>query len=86
MFAALDIASGRVIGQTHRRHRAWFATLTQRHVRRSTHRSTRQLEQAPATYVQINNDNPKPFVWTKSADDILASIERFCLRTSNSRH
>ncbi|MDR0779222.1 MAG: IS630 family transposase, partial [Pseudomonadales bacterium] len=37
-------------------------------------------------YLEINNANPKPFNWTKSADAILASIERFCLRISNSGH
>ena len=57
----------------------WFATLTQKYIRRGTHRSTRQLEQAIRQYIQINNDDPKPFVWTKTADDILASVERFCL-------
>jgi hypothetical protein len=36
--------------------------------------------------VKVNNEHPKPFVWSKTADDILASVERFCLRTSNSRH
>jgi transposase len=148
LFAALDIATGEVIGQTHRRHRGaeflqflrtieanvppkldihlvmdnygthktptikawfarnprfhvhftptsaswlnqverWFATLTQNYIRRGTHRSTRQLEQAIRHYLELNNNNPKPFVWSKSADDILASIERFCLRTSNSLH
>ena len=148
LFAALDIATGAVIGDLHRRHRSsellqflrtieanvpqgldiplvmdnygthktlsirnwlvrhprfhvhftptsaswlnqverWFATLTQKYIRRGTHRSTRQLEQAIRHYIKINNDNPKPFVWTKTADDILTSIERFCLRTSNSRH
>lgn len=64
----------------------WFATLTEKYIRRGTHRSTRQLEQAIKQYLNINNSNPKPFVWAKSADDILASIERFCLRISNSRH
>ncbi len=148
LFAALDIATGEVIGQLHRRHRGseflqflrtidanvpaeldvhlvmdnygthktptikswfarhprfhvhftptsaswlnqverWFATLTDKYIRRGTHRSTRQLEQAIRHYLDVHNANPKPFVWTKSADDILASIERFCLRTSNSRH
>lgn len=147
LFAALDIATGAVIGQLHRRHRAseflaflrtieanvpaeldvhlvmdnygthktpavrawfarhprfhvhftptsaswlnqverWFATLTEKYIRRGTHRSTRQLEQAIRQYLDLNNDDPKPFVWTKSADDILASIQRFCLRISNSR-
>src|SRR5678816_3812182 len=49
-------------------------------------RSTRQLEQAIRNYLDVHNSDPKPFVWSKSADDILASVERFCLRTSNSRH
>jgi len=145
LFAALDIATGSVIGQMHRRHRSheflqflrtveasvpddlevhvvidnygthktptvrnwfarharfhvhftptsaswlnqverWFSTLTERYIRRGTHRSTRQLEQAIKQYLVINNANPKPFRWVKSADDILASVERFCLRTSN---
>ncbi|MFC5520828.1 IS630 family transposase [Polaromonas jejuensis] len=148
LFAALDIATGEVIGQLHRRHRSseflqflrtieanvpseldvhlvmdnygthktptikawfarhprfhvhftptsaswlnqverWFATLTDKYIRRGTHRSTRQLEQAIKQYLDIHNANPKPFVWAKSADEILASIERFCLRISNSGH
>ena len=64
----------------------WFATLTQRCIRRGTHRSTRELKRAIKQYVEINNDKPKPFVWCKTADDILASIERFYLRTSNSQY
>ena len=64
----------------------WFSTLTTQYIRRGTHRSTRQLEQAIHQYLELNNANPRPFTWAKSADDILASIERFCLRTSNSRH
>ena len=146
LFAALDIATGEVIGEMHRRHRSseflqflrtieanvpaqldvhlvmdnygthktpaikawlvrhpkfsvhftptfaswlnqverWFATLTQNYIRRGTHCSTRELEQAIRKYLQVHNADPKPFVWTKSADDILASVERFCLRTSNS--
>jgi transposase len=148
LFAALDIATGEVIGETHRRHRTgellkflrtieanvppaldihlvmdnygthktpvikawsarhnrfhvhfaptspswlnqverWFATLTEKCIRRGSRRSTRQLEQAIRDYLQRHNADPKPFVWSKSADDILASIERFCLRTSNSGH
>ncbi len=148
LFAALDIATGRVIGELHRRHRSgeflkflrtieasvpsdldvhlvmdnygthktstirnwfarhprfhvhftptsaswlnqverWFATLTEKQIRRGTHRSTRQLEDAIRDYLKRNNADPKPFVWTKSTDAILASIERFCLRISNSGH
>lgn len=142
LFAALDVATGRVIGETHRRHRSseflkflrtieanvpaeldihlvmdnygthktptirrwlaarprfqvhftptsaswinqverWFATLTERCIRRSTHRSTLQLEQAIRDYLDVHNAAPRPFVWSKPADAILASIERFCNR------
>lgn len=148
LFAALDVATGEVIGELHRRHRSsefltflrtieanvpadldihlvmdnygthktpkvrswfarhprfhvhftptsaswinqverWFAELTEKQIRRGTHRSTRQLEQAIRDYLARYNADPRPFAWTKSADDILASIERFCLRTSNSAH
>jgi transposase len=142
LFAALDVATGRVIGETHRRHRSseflkflrtieanvpdeldihlvmdnygthktptirrwlaarprfqvhftptcaswihqverWFATLTERCIRRSTHRSTLQLEQAIREYLDVHNAAPRPFVRSKSANAILASIERFCNR------
>lgn len=144
LFAALDVATGRVIGETHRRHRAvefrsfleridievpaglevhlildnlsthkapvvqrwllrhprfhlhftptysswinqverWFSTLTERQLRRGIHRSTRALEDAIRLYLKLNNQAPTPYVWVKTADEILASIARFCLRTS----
>jgi transposase len=62
----------------------WFALLTERQIRRGVHRSTRALELAIAEYIAIVNEKPKPFVWTKTADDILASVERFCRRISDS--
>lgn len=148
LFAALDVATGKVIGQVHRRHRAaeflkflsllnqripadtavhvvmdnygthktatvkawfarhprftphftptsaswinqverWFANLTERQLKRGTHRSTQALEKAIRDYLDIYNQNPTPFIWAKSADDILDSIKRFCLRISNSGH
>jgi len=148
LFAALDVATGEVIGECHRRHRAiefkkflntideqvpkhldvhlvmdnyathktpairrwlakrprfhvhftptsaswinlverWFATLTAKQLRRGTHRSTLALEAAIQSYIEICNEDPKPFVWTKTADEILESIKRFCLRTSETRH
>lgn len=64
----------------------WFAALTEKQIRRGTHRSTRQLEQAIYRYIEHNNQEPKPFIWTKTADEILASIARFCQRTSDSGH
>jgi transposase len=63
----------------------WFALLTQRQLRRGVHRSTRALEAAITQYIALVNEHPKPFVWTKSADEILASVERFCRRISDSR-
>lgn len=148
LFAALDIATGKVIGQLHRRHRAteflkflavldhsipadtpvhvvmdnygthktpavkrwfarhprfhphftptsaswinqierWFAEITRKQIRRGTHRSTQELEQAIRDYLATYNLNPRPFVWTKTADQILDSIKRFCLRISDSGH
>ena len=148
LFAALDVKTGEVIGECHRRHRSiefrafldrieaevpaeldvhlivdnygthkteiikrwlakrprfhvhftptsaswlnlierWFAALTEKQIRRSAHRSTRELETAILSYIEHGNQNPKPFIWTKSADQILASIARFCERTSASGH
>ena len=64
----------------------WFASLTEKQIRHGVHRSTRQLEQAIRSYLDTYNADPKPFAWAKSADDIFASSERFCLRISNSGH
>jgi len=64
----------------------WFAALTDKQLRRGVHRSTRQLEAAIAHYIAVTNERPKPFVWTKTADEILASVARFCHRISNSGH
>ena len=148
LFAALDVKSGRVWGECHRRHRSvefrqfldtidaavpaaldvhlildnygthktalihrwlakrprfhlhftptsaswinlverWFATLTDKQIRRGAHRSTRELETAIKHYLALNNAEPKPFTWTKTADEILASVARFCQRTSGSGH
>ena len=60
----------------------FFALLTQRQLRRGVHRSVGQLKDAIQAYIDANNAEPKPFRWTKTADDILASIERFCLRNT----
>lgn len=64
----------------------WFGLLTERQLRRGTHRSTRALEEAINRYIAHTNDSPKPFVWTKSADDILESLARYCRRISDSGH
>lgn len=59
----------------------FFALLTGRAIKRGVFRSVRELETAIKTYIEATNAQPKPFRWTKTADDILASIQRFCLRT-----
>jgi transposase len=148
LFAALDAATGDVIGEMHRRHRSiefrkfldtveasvppeldvhlimdnygthktalvrrwfakrprfhvhftpksaswinlverWFAELTQKQIRRGVHRSTAELEAAIKDYLRVYKSNPRPFIWTKTADEILASVTRFCLRISDSGH
>jgi|TARA_R110000772_G_scaffold205498_2_gene315848 transposase len=153
LFAALDIATGRVIGKCYPRHRAtefrkfldeieanvptnldvhlvmdnyathktqiirdwlvkrprwhvhftptsaswinqverFFALITERQIRRGVHRSLDALHAAITSFIDQHNADPKPFRWTKSADHILASIERFCVRnmperTSGSGH
>jgi transposase len=64
----------------------WFALLTEKQLRRGVHRSTQALRTAIRSYINHTNDHPKPFVWTKTADEILASVARFCHRTSDSGH
>lgn len=148
LFAALNIKSGKVIGECYRRHRArefrkfldtieanvppdldihlildnygthktalikrwlakrpryhvhftptsgswlnlverWFLTLTDKQLRRGVHRSTRELEAAIMRYLEETNQHPKPFIWTKTADQILASLARFCQRIYDSGH
>ena len=143
LFAALDIASGFVIGKCYKRHRAtafldflkqinarvpkgldihiimdnyathktaviknwlmrrphyhvhftptsaswinqverWFAELTRKQIRRGVHTSTNQLEADIRAFIERHNENPKPYRWTKSADEILASVKRFCHKT-----
>jgi transposase len=143
LFAALDIASGFVIGKCYKRHRAaefldflrqidarvpdgldvhiimdnyathktaaiktwlarrphyqihftptsaswinqverWFAELTRKQLRRGVHTSTKQLEADIRAFIKRHNENPKPYRWTKSADEILASVKRFCQKT-----
>ena len=141
LFAALDVATGSVIGTCYRRHRArefldflkvieahvpddldihivmdnysthktaavkawlarrphwhvhftptsaswinqverWFAELTRKQLQRGVHRSTRQLEADIRAFIEQHNEDPNPFKWTKSADDILAAVKRFRL-------
>jgi transposase len=148
LFAALDVASGRVISSVHRRHRhqeflkflktidkavpaglelhlvcdnyathktpaiktwllrhprfhlhftptsaswlnlveRWFAELTNRKLRRSAHRSVAELEADLNAWIAAWNQDPKPFVWTKTADEILDSLTSYLQRTNDSEH
>jgi transposase len=60
----------------------FFALITERKIRRAVHRSVATLRADIMSFLEHHNADPKPFRWTKSADDILASIERFCLRNT----
>jgi len=148
LFAALEVATGRIIGSLHRRHRSiefrkfldrieeavpedldvhlildnygthktalirnwlakrsrfhlhftptgaswmnlverFFGLITEKQIKRASHRSTRELETAIRRHIDIHNQDPKPFVWTKSADQIFESLGRLCLRISDSGH
>lgn len=148
LFAALDVATGRVIGEIHRRHSAkeflsflraidknvpdeldvhvimdnlvthktkavvnwfarrprfhahftptysswmnqverWFALLEQRQLKRGVHRSVQSVEKAIREFIKVCNEDPKPIRWTKSADEILESIARYCSRISDPGH
>ena len=53
--------------------------LERQALQRGVHTSTRQLEADIRAFIEKHNEDPKPFRWTKSADDILAAVKRFCL-------
>ncbi|MDA4891925.1 IS630 family transposase [Streptomyces sp. MS2A] len=148
LFAALEVATGKVIGSLHRRHRAvefkkfltkldrevpadldvhlildnyvthktpaikkwllahprfhlhftptsaswlnlverWFAELTQKKLKRGVHRSVQALERDIRAWLADWNDHPRPFVWTKTADEILDKVTAYCRRISDSDH
>jgi transposase len=64
----------------------WFAELTNRKLRRSAHRSVTELEGDIRKWINDWNKNPKPFIWTKSAEDILETVAEYCQRITDSRH
>jgi len=59
----------------------WFAELTNKRIRRGVFRSVKELETAIREYIDVRNEDPTPFVWTRTADQILASIARYAQRT-----
>lgn len=56
----------------------FFSLLSRRKIKRAAHRSTLALERDIRAYLEANNDDPEPYVWTKSADEILDSLRRYC--------
>ncbi len=58
-----------------------FAEITNKRIRRGVFRSVKELEAAIREYIDVHNENPHPFVWTKTADEILDGIPRFAQRT-----
>jgi transposase len=64
----------------------WFAELTAKWLRRGTHRSVAELQQAIRTWIDTWNDDPKPFVWTKTADQLLDTIATYCQPINASGH
>jgi len=59
----------------------FFAEITDNQIRRGVHRSVKELEAAILDYIERRNDDPKPFKWLRTADEILDAVKRFCLRT-----
>ena len=64
----------------------WFAELTEKWLRRGTHRSTRELVASIRSWIATWNDDPRPFVWRKTADEILESVAAYSQRISDSGH
>ena len=64
----------------------WFGLLTEKQLRRGVHQSNAELEAAIYRYLDVTNEDPKPLIWTKTADQILASVARFCQRTLDRGH
>jgi transposase len=64
----------------------WFSLLTRRCLQRGAFASTDGLKAAIQAFIDRTNAEPRPFVWTKTADEILSSVKQFCQRTSNSDH
>lgn len=64
----------------------FFATLTEYQLRRGAHRFVPALEKAIRTYLEIHNENPKPFKWTKSADEIIRSVHSVIKRINQTGH
>ncbi len=82
LFAALDVASGNVIGSMHARHRA---IECKKFLVKLDNEGPPELE-VHLILDTYATQNPRPYVWTKTAGEILAKLAAFCARTSDSAH
>jgi transposase len=64
----------------------WFAFLTSQMIRRGVHKSVQALEAGIRAWVEGWNADPRPFVWKKTAEEILDSLARYCRRISDAEH
>jgi transposase len=64
----------------------WFAELTNKRIRRGVFRSVKELEGAIREYIEVHNEDPKPFTWTRTADQILDSVARYAQRSTANPH
>jgi transposase len=64
----------------------FFSELTTKRLRRGTHRSVIALRRDIREWVALWNESPRPFAWTKTADEILASVAAYCMRISDAGH
>ena len=64
----------------------WFGLLTEQKIKRGAHKSVQALENDIRDWIADWNTHPRPFLWTKTAEEILDSIARFCSRISGAGH
>ena len=64
----------------------WFAELTTKLLQRGVHKNVQALEADIRNWIKTWNENPKPFVWTKTADEILEALTRYCQRINGAGH
>jgi transposase len=64
----------------------WFGYLTDKKIRRGVHKSVQALESDIRAWIDTWNENPRPFAWTKTAEEILNSLAEYITRISGGTH